>query len=272
MSKSRPRDHTVLPKWHLRSYFGDTGFQTYDLKDREWKSWGPQTFGTIRGYYDPEIEAELGKIESRARQPVEKLASRCLLDHEERHKVAEYIAASLFRNSSLIDEIFPTAIESAKRELSPLVAVEYPGVSQNAVDETVDLLMSRPEVRREMHGAWLKHAEEYPRIAENIFNLTWQVLYVESEPDYLLLTDRPFIVHQPASATEALVTFPISSDVMLRISYGSHEQWMVEPAQSYLINKYARLLVARAKRFVAAPFRDPELTEMVKQVRAADTL
>ena len=220
-------------------------------------------------YYEQETEKELGKIESKALPSVRKLAMRCVLNDEERQDVAEYIAASMFRNSSLIDEIFPTALENAKRELFPLVGAEIPDVTQDEVDISVDQLVSCAEIQMEMHGAWLNHAEEYPLIAERLYDLSWHILHVARRPNYILLTDRPFLVHAPTDATEAFVTFPISSEVMLHINYDPRERWHVEPMERDQVIRYGRLLVARAKRFVAAPFQDQNLTNMIERVRAA---
>ncbi len=241
MPKSRPRDHTVLPKAHLCDYFGGEGFQTYDLRDRKWESWGPNTFGRIKGYYEPE--------------------------NKERQHVAWYIAASLFRNSALFNELLPGMLENVKQSLYP------DGVLKNSelVRRGVDEMTSDGEFQRSMHGAWFDHAEEFSAIAENIYGLTWHILHVARKPNYLLLIDRPFTVHLPASPTQALVTFPISSEVMLLTRYRSGERWIIEPIERNLVLKYGRHLVTLAYRYVAAPFRDSNVTRMIERLRPAET-
>ena len=267
MSKSRPRDHTVLPRAHLRDYFEGQGFQTYDLQDREWKSWGPRTFGTIRGYYEHEIEDELGKIESNALPAVRKLAERRILDDKERQHVAWYIAASLFRNSTMFDELLPEVLENFKQDLFPDGVTEIPDLVRHEVDVYVDEATSDEEFRRGMHGAWFEHAEQFPLIAQNIYDLSWHILYVARKPNYLLLTDRPFCVHAPTDPTEAALTFPISSQVMLLVNREPDTRWLVQPMERDFIIKYGRMLVKRAKRFIAAPYEDPNLTRMIGRVR-----
>ena len=266
---SRPGHHTVLPEWHLREYFGGQRFENYDLQDRKWKSVGPRSFGRIRAYYEDEIESELGKIENDARDPVMKLAQRCTLGDEDRRRVARYIAASLFRNSSMFDELLPEILENFKRTLFSENATEIPDVAQREVDTYVGRLTNDEDIQREMHGAWSDHAEEFPLIAKRIYDLSWHILYVARKPNNLLLTDRPFIVHAPTDRTQALFTFPISSEVMLHINYDPRERWHVEPMERDQVIRYGRLLVARAKRFVAAPFQDQNLTNMIERVRAA---
>ena len=251
MSKSRPRDHTVLPRWHLRDYFRDRGFKTYDLQSRKWNGRGPNTLGTVRGYYEPEIERELGKIENNALPGVMKLAKRCILSDKDRRHVARYIAASLFRNPTLFDELLPEISEGA-------------GIS-------MDRLTSDEALQREAHGAWLDNAPEYRLIAENIYDLSWHILYVARKPNYLLLTDRPFIVRFPTHPIEATFTFPISSEVMLRIDYDPSKQWHIEPMERKGVIQYGRMLVVRAQKFVAAPFRDSNVTRMIERLRPAET-
>lgn len=267
MSKSRPRDHTVLPKAHLRDYFGDRGFHTYDLQDREWKSWGPRTFGTRRGYYEPEIERKLGKIESAALPSVRKLAERCILDDEERWKVAQYIAASLFRNPTLFDELLPEMLDNVKRTLYFEELVDGIDTTQGEVDTYIDQTTSNEAFQREMHGAWFDNAPEYRLIAENIHDLTWHVLYVARKPNYLLLTDRPFIVNLPTHPTRARFTFPVSSEVVLAIGYEHGEPWQVRPLERNEIISYGRDLVKRAGRYVVAPYRDKNVGKMIQRVR-----
>ena len=247
---SRPGHHTVLPEWHLRLYFGDGGFENYDLQDRKWKSVGPRSFGRITAYYEDEIESELGKIENDARDPVVKLAQVRTLDDQEREQVALYIAASLFRNSSLFNELLPDITESV-------------GIS-------MDELTSDESLQREAHGAWLENAPQFRQIAENVYGLNWHILHVARKPNYLLLTDRPFIVHLPTSPTEAVVTFPISSQCMLVIRHGSDEPWNVEPIERNRVLRYGRHLVSLADRYIAAPSRDSDVAAMIERLRPAE--
>lgn len=247
---SRPGHHTVLPEWHLRLYFGSGGFENYDLQDRKWKHVGPRSFGKMRAYYEDEIEAELGKIEDHARDPVVKLAKRSILDDEERRDVALYIAASLFRNSSLFNELLHDITE---------------GTSISMDDLTSDELL-----KRKAHGDWFKHAPQFRMIAENIYGLTWHILHVARKPNYLLLTDRPFIVRLPASPTQALVTFPISSEIMLLTRYRPDERWIIEPIERNRVLRYGRHLVSLADRYIAAPFRDSDVAAMIERLRPAE--
>ena len=105
MSKSRPRQHTVLPKAQLRDYFpGQDGFAVYDIQTGAWERKGSKTFCVSRGYYGDEHEQALSKIESAAIESVRKLAKREILNDSERRKVAEYVIASLFRNRPMIEK------------------------------------------------------------------------------------------------------------------------------------------------------------------------
>lgn len=176
------------------------------------------------------------------------MAERCILSDEDRQHIAWYIAASLFRNPTLFDELLPEISEGA-------------GIS-------MDRLTSDQPLLREAHGAWLNHAPEYRMIADNIYDLSWHILYVARKPNYLPLTDRPFLVSFPAHPTKAKFTFPISSDVMLYIDYAPCERWQVQPMERHHVIQYGRKMVSRAQQFVAAPFRDPNLTKMIDRVRA----
>ena len=249
VSEKTQRQHTVLPKAHLRLYFGGRPFHTYDLKNRKWESWGPNSLGRIKEYHEHEVEDELQKIDSNAIPAVRKLAKRCNLSDGERQHVAWYIAASLFRNPTLFDELAPEISEGA--------------------DVSMDRLMGDGPFQRQAHGAWLNHAPQYRMIAENIFGLRWDILYVARKPNFFLLTDRPFMVHAPADSTEAKFTFPISSEVMLRIHYDPRERWHIEPMERKGVLLYGRMLVARAQKFVVAPCQDPNLTKMIERMRGA---
>ncbi len=248
---SKPGHHTVLPEWHLRLYFGDGGFENYDLQDRKWKSVGPRSFGKITAYYEDEIESELGKIESNARDRVIKLAQRCTLEDEEREQVAWYIAASLFRNSALFTELLPDITEST-------------GIS-------MDELTSDESLQREAHGAWLDHAPQFRLIAENIHDLSWRTCFVARKPNYLLLTDRPFLVRFPAHPTQAELTFPISSEVMLYIHHDGDRRWHSESIERKDVIAHGRKLIAKANRFIAAPKQDENLLRMIERLRPAGT-
>ena len=177
-----------MPKAHLREYFDGRPFHTYDLKNRKWESWGPNSLGRIKEYHEHKVENELQKIDSNAIPAVRKLAKRCILSDEDRQRVAWYIAASLFRNPTLFSELLPDISEGA-------------GIS-------MDELTGHGSLQREAHGAWLDNAPAYPLIAKNIYDLSWHILYVARKPNYLLLTDRPFLVRSPTHATEAQNHFP----------------------------------------------------------------
>ncbi len=249
MSEKIQRQHTVLPKAHLRLYFGGRPFHTYDLKNRKWESWGPNSLGRIKEYHEHEVEDELQKIDSNAISAVRKLAMRCVLSEDDRQHVAWYIAASLFRNPTLFDELLPEISEGA--------------------DVSMDRLTSDEPLQRKAHGAWLNHAPQFRLIAENIFGLRWDILYVARKPNFLWLTDRPFMVHAPADLTEAKFTFPISSEVMLRIYYDPSKRWHVEPMERKGVLLYGRMLIARAQKFVVAPSQDPKFTRMIERIRGA---
>ena len=274
MSKSRPRDHTVLPRWHLRDYFCDRGFKIYDLQSRKWKGRGPNTLGTIRGYYEPEIERELGKIEDNALPGVRKLAKRCILSDEDRQHVAWYIVASLFRNPTLFDELLPEMLDNVKRTLHYEEVADGLDTTQHEVDTYVGQTTSDAGFQREMHGAWFDNAPEYRLIAENIYDLSWHILYVARKPNYLLLTDRPFLVRFPTRPTKAEFTFPISSEVMLYINYDPRERWYVQPIERKDVIAHDRNLIAMAGQFVAVPKQDDpkqdeKLVRMIERVRTA---
>lgn len=272
MSEKIQRQHTVLPKAHLREYFGGRSFHTYDLKNRKWESWGPNSLGRIKEYHEHEIEDELQKIDSNAIPAVRKLAKGITLSDKDRQHIAWYIAASLFRNPTLFDELLPEMLDNVKRNLYSEEVADGLDTTQHEVDTYVDQTTSDAGFQRKMHGAWLDNAPEYRLIAENISDLSWHILYVAKKPSYLLLTDRPFLVSSPTHPTEAKFTFPISSEVMLYIDHAPSERWHVQPMERHHVIQYGRTLVARAQKFVAAPFQDPNLTKMIERVRATKTV
>ena len=271
MSERIQRQHTVLPRAHLRGYFGGRPFHTYDLQNRKWESWGPNSLGRIKEYHEHEIEDELQKVDSNAILAVRKLAQRCILSDEDRLHVAWYIAASLFRNPTLFDELLPEMLDNVKQTLHSEEVADGLDTTQHEADTYVDQTVTDEEFQRGMHGAWLDNAPEYRLIAENIYGLRWDILYVARKPNCLLLTDRPFIVHAPTHSTEAKFTFPISSEVMLRIYYDPSKRWHIEQMERKGVIQYGRKLVARAQKFVAAPSQDPNLTSMIERVRASKT-
>lgn len=256
MPEKIQRQHTVLPKSHLRDYFGGRPFQTYDLKNRKWESWGPNSLGRIKEYHEHEIEDELQKIDSNAIPALRKLARRHTLSDKDRQHVAWYIAASLFRNPSLFNELLPDISEGS-------------GIS-------MDQLTSDERLQRKAHGAWLDNAPEFPLIAENIYDLSWHIFYVARKPNYLLLTDRPFLVRFPAHPTKAEFTFPISSEVMLYINHDHGKRWHREPMERKDVIAHGRNLIVMASQFVAvpkqdAPKQDEKLAKMIGRVKAAKT-
>ena len=55
---------------------------------------------------------------------------------------------------------------------------------------------------------------------------------------------------------------------MLSIYYDPSKRWHIEPMERKGVIQYGRMMVARAQKFVAAPFQDPNLTKMIERVRA----
>ena len=271
MSEKTQRQHTVLPKAHLRDYFGGRPFHTYDLKNRKWESWGPNSLGRIKEYHEHEVEDELQKIDNNAIPAVRKLAKRCILSDEDRQHVAWYIAASLFRNPTLLDERLPEMLEDVKRITYCEEVADGLDTTQDEVDTYVNQTTSDAGFQREMHGAWLGNALEFHLIAENIQSLSWHILYVARKPNFLLLTDRPFLVRLPNHPTKAELTFPISSEVMLYINHDPRERWYVQPIERKDVIAHGRNLTAMASKFVAIPKQydakqDEKLMRMMERV------
>ena len=82
------------------------------------------------GIHDDDHEETLMKIESAAIRPIRKLARRETLDDTERWDVAEYVIASLFRNSAMIDRAIAESIEEIKERLPSELSVQYPGIPE----------------------------------------------------------------------------------------------------------------------------------------------
>ena len=57
---------------------------------------------------------------------------------------------------------------------------------------------------------------------------------------------------------------------MLMINREPDERWLIQQMERKHVIEFGRGFVARAKRYVAAPFRDPRLTRMMERVRPAD--
>ncbi len=276
MSEKIQRQHTVLSKAHLREYFGGRLYRTYDLKTGKWENWGPRTLGRIKEYHEHPVEYELQKVDNNAISGVRKLAKRHILSDEDRGHVAWYIAACLLRNPTLFDELLPEMLQSVKRITYCEEVAAGVDTTQHEVDAYVDQNVGEAGFQREMHGAWLDHAQEYRTIASNIYDLSWHILYVARKPNCLLLTDRPFLVRFPTHPTEAMIDFPISHDVMLRIFYDPATRWQLEPMERKDVIAHGRNLITKASNFVAYPKQDDprhckKLARMIERVCATKT-
>ena len=269
MSRSRPRQHTVLPEAQLRDYFpGNNGFAVYDIQTGKWSHRGAKTFCVSRGYYDDEHEKELSEIENAAIEPVRKIARREIPDDKERRLVAEYAVASLYRNSAMIDNSLAEAIENVKGRIPRELSIKYPGTDETRVQNLIESYANDESFLRQIRGDGARLSKAYPEIVERIDNLCWHLVHVERPPSYFLLTDHPFRYGPLGNDDEAWFGFPISSEVLLFMNNSPGKRWLTYPMKRNHVIDYGRNLVANSKaRFVAAPREDAKLTKMIRRVR-----
>lgn len=269
MSKSRPRQHTVLPKAQLRDYFpGGNGFAVYDIQTGKWERKGAKTFCVWRGYYGEEHENALSKIESAAINSVRKLANREILDESERRKVSEYIVASLFRNRPMIEKTLRETIAEVRDSLPGEIADVAPWVEESEVLDVIERLENDESSLQQFRSdATTRNPKLYEELADRIERLCWHIVHVERPPTYFLLTDQPFQRGPLGNDEEAWLGFPISSDVLLYMNHHPSERWLKYPMQRTHVIDYGRTLVKSADRYVAAPQEDKDLTRMIQRLR-----
>ena len=269
MSKSRPRHHTVLPESQLRDYFsGKNGFAVYDIHSGDWSRKGPKSFCVARGYYDDDHEETLMKIESAAIRPIRKLARREMLDDTERWDVAEYVIASLFRNSATIDRVIAESIEEIKESLPSELSARYPGVPEAYALERIEANANDESFIRQIRGDGAKRSEIYPELVERVYRLCWHIITVERPPTYFLLTDHPFQYGPLGNDEGAWIGFPISSEVLLYMNNVPGNRWLAYPMKRNHVVDYGRNLVDNpVARYVAVPREDAKLTKMIRRIR-----
>ena len=265
---SRPRQHTVLPKSQLEGYFPDNqGFAVYDIQTGKWGRQGPKTFRALKGYYDDADEGELSKIESAGIAPIRKLAKLETLNDNDRRHVAEYVIASLFRNSSRIERLLVESIEDVKGSLPGELSRAGSSFSEGHVIEKIDAYVNDESNLQKLRGDSAIRSKLRPEFVERVYNLCWHIIHVKHPPTMFLLTDFPFRYSRLDSDEAAWLGFPVSSEVLLYMNNYPGKDWLTYPMERRDVIDYGRNLVEIAERFVAVPHEDPKITKMIQRIR-----
>lgn len=268
MSKTRRKNHTVLPEAHLRDYFKPKIFQTYDIFEEQWISMGPKTFGVYRGYYNDEHEEDLAKIESDAIQPIRKLTDNSMLDETERRLVSRYVVASLFRNSVHIEETLAGVLGDTKFKIADDIPDAQRSHLQSQVDSTFARLQNDVDFIKGLRGSAPDNSKLYHELIERLIGLTWHVVRVEDPHTFFLLSDFPFMFENLDDDDKAWLRFPISSKVFLYFNHYPDEKWLCYSLKRQHVVDMSRRLVRVANRYLAAPYQATWIPNLVRNMKA----
>ena len=229
------RQHTIWPKSFLKNYYPNGRIAVYDFIEKEWKNYGPSTFGVRNKHYTPDFERTLMKFESNLTPALE-----CLLKGKitqvMREKLSQYIITDICRKYiNIVDEmdIIESTFENVSDDLMDLVEADV-------VESELDFFRAnssdymRVTRSRSLYDArifdWLEKCQ--------IADLTWEVISKKSEHSFLL-SDMPFpmeLFHGPVDGESVdffqigmsdnfHITFPINCNNVLVIRPREIEDW-----------------------------------------------
>ena len=229
---------------------------------------GPNTFGVYKGYYDDEHEDHLAKIESKAIQPIRKLAQRSLIGDDERELIAEYVAASLYRNSVHIDETLSNVLSSFHLQSPDESSQAERDRLEPEIQRVFKKVTSDPQFIRELRGTSSTNSDFYGQLIERLLRLTWHLVDVADQHTFFLLSDFPFMFENLDDDDKAWLRFPISSKVFLYFNHYPDEKWLCYSLKRQHVVDMSRRLVRVANRYLAAPYQAKWIPNLVRNMKA----
>lgn len=214
-----------VPKFYLRGFARGDRFFVFDKKLRKWFQSQPKSVANEINLWPDELEVYVTKnIEEPAKNVIEKLRNKLLVNEEERYALARYIAFLWKRVPAGRERVrchTPLVAESVRQELhATLDAIaseddtkaELVGRRRGEIDAYIEKIkLERP--------AWLWHSsltvDSGLDLGRGIVEMNWRVLHTD-EPRYLA-SDNPVFFFEAdgvGNATSEL-TLALSSTAAL---------------------------------------------------------
>ncbi len=258
-------DH-YLPQYYLKGFSENDGKRIWVYDKEENRNYPTQVKSTANetGFYRPDVEEYLANtIENPANLVLDKIRSRGRITKEDKEILSNYMVAMLKRvpqSRELLKTRAPIVADQVFQELSEILSTaasdrkiggEFIERRRVEVRETLDSFADNPSKE-----IWLGNIppETTPRVTSAFRTMTWTFLTFDEKPAFLTCDDPVFFFRGLGiGKPEAEVVFPISSNVMLWLTWRTDlsEDYFVTSSQ--IVKEMNRRIASNALRYLYHP-------------------
>jgi hypothetical protein len=233
----------------------------YDKQTREWSNAAIKRVAQQRGYFTPDVERALARIEGPGHRAMSLLRANLIITARQRDDLALYIAVLVMRvprKRRRATELVPGILESVVTNIRSELNEARGAVGDERIEDLLTQL-SDIEARYQIEPpAHVKELIENPWPSEQVLgaidSMTWRLLKARP-PLFFVTTDNPayYFDSLGVGSQDSEMTFPISPGLALIGSFQSASSQTVEVhAVPSIVEEVNRRVISGAERFVFA--------------------
>jgi hypothetical protein len=260
-------DH-YLPQFYLKGFSQNEGKRIWVYDKKENRRYPTQVRSTANetGFYSTEsgsthVEQYLANsIENPANPVLIKIRNRQKITQQDKHLLANYMVTMMKRvpqSKEILKQRAPIVAEEVQAELSETFSTMYG--ERNSSDELVQKLEIESKeildryVNEFPKDVWLKAIppEMTPRLVHCLRTMTWVFLVSDDGPVFLTCDDPVcFFRGMGIDKLESEVTFPISSDIALWLTWRKDLLEGYYVPQKFVLKEINRRVAKNTTRFL----------------------
>ena len=254
--------HHYIPQYYLR-HFGTLKDHNYiwmyDKSTKEFKHLPIRNVAQSGNFYKEEDECTLNEyIESPAKDPLDKLRNRQLIDIQDRKAITRYLESMIKRvphTRRKILKIIPQAkdivlnkIKEKPEEWAPMFNL----TQKQVIDKTNEFDRKFDNESLSIKNDMVRRQWSSEDVLDLIFSMTWRIIKAD-DSHHFLTSDNPVFFDETCGLKhrEAEVSFPLASDTTLHGSWqGPRKGLLFVQAKPPLVKEINRRVASVAERFI----------------------